>query len=199
MDKVKLEFKTPKNKIVEYNGVEFEVTPLLGLTQQIIIINKYLEAYFENRTDDKATPMSKYNYIEAEYTLANYIIQLTTNIDVTDATYELMLDTRLLDTITSEIYNYKELRSRLDYIINEIKEQKNLDKSVGAILDSAVSDIKDLISNFSDINITPEQLEEVKNVGENMIKELQQSAILPLNTVDEPIVKKAGRKKKSSV
>lgn len=196
MDKVKLELKIPKNKIIEHNGVEIEVTPYLTFTQQIFIINAYLDVYFGVKNESIVTPLSKYNYFEAEYTLANYIIQLTTNIDVTDASYDSMLDSHLLSKITREIYNYGDLDERLRHMVNEIKEQKNIEKSVGSVIDKAFEEVKEILSNFS--NITPEDLEKVQNTASEMIQELKESAILPVDATDEILPAKKTRKHKSA-
>lgn len=175
MNKVKLEFKLPKNKTIEHNGTEIEVMPFMRIAEQIVLINRYLFEYFgENK--EKVIESVRYNYLEAEFNLKNYIFQSNTNIDYESLENDIYMDCELWEKITSEILNYKEFRKNLDHVVSEVKEQIALDNSLGVVLERLVEKGYGVLEKFSEI--TPEEIEKLQKSGVELSKQLEESSIL---------------------
>ena len=178
MDKVKLEFKVPENKLIEYNGLTIEITPLLTIAQQVFLINRYIDEYF-NKTENALIKNPKYNYFEAELNLKNYILQTNTNIDAGNLDNDVYADGAFWDRITSEIINYDDFRYTLDIIIDEIKEQITLDNSVGKVISGLVDKAYEILNKLSDIS--PEEIEKLQQTGTRLIEDLKNSSVLGNN------------------
>jgi hypothetical protein len=195
MDKVKLELKLPKNKIVEYNGVEFEVIPFFSYSQQAFLIERYLEEYFTIR-EDTLNPSSKYNYLDAEYKLMYFIIDMNTSIDIDSLPNELCVDSYLSNKIVSEIVGFYDFKEKLSLIVEEVKEQNRLKNSVGTVLSDLIDKAYLLLDKFSEIQ--PESIDKAREAGLELIKKLQESSILgsEVSPVLPIIAEKKTRKKR---
>ena len=84
MDKVKMELKIPKNKIIEYNGVEFEVIPFMGMAEQAVLIEKYMSDYFDT-SDIKTVKQTEFDYLNFDY-LVNAVESIAMNKNLTPST-----------------------------------------------------------------------------------------------------------------
>jgi len=176
-DKVKLEFTAPKNVKVNYNGITIEVNPFLTTAQQVFLISKYLEEYFnKNEKEENLTSESKYSHLNAEYSMINYILQLKTNIDTENLDNNFYSDTDFTQKITASITNYFDFRNKLNFIINEIKQQNVLDSSVGTVLSNLIEKALVILDKFSEIS--PEELEKARDAGLELLEKLEKSKIL---------------------
>jgi hypothetical protein len=188
-NKVKLEIKTPENKTIEYNGVNIEINPFIDFSNQVLLINAYIEDYFGDTTDI-AIQKTKYHIFESECKLKNYIIQLNTNIDMSDVDNDIYVDNVLWYAITEEIINWNTFKSNLDNVVSEIKEQIKLDNSLGKVL----SDILEKAEGFIDqINkISPDDIKELQEVGTGLINDLEKANIMrnpsDLSAVEQPLI-----------
>jgi len=174
-NKVKLDFTIPEQVIVKYNDAEIKVTPFLTTAQQIFLINKYTEEYFEKETSG-FIENSEYEYLNAEYTLVNYIFQLVTNIDTETLDNDFYSDAVFIASITSCITNYFDFRNKLNFIINEIKQQNALKSSVGNVLEGLVEKAYGIMDKISDIS--PEEIEKAKESGLELLKKLEDSSVI---------------------
>lgn len=175
MDKIKLEFKAPEKEKIEYNGVKIEVTPYLDFIQQTGLINKYVEDYF-GEIENKLIVQSPYNFIEAEYNLKVYVIQTVTNIDVDTLVVEIVSDENLFDEISNCIYNYEDFLYRLKTVVNEIKSEISMRKSVGQVIDKVAGQLSGILSMFAEMS--PEEIKELQEEGRNLLSELDNSAVI---------------------
>lgn len=163
MEKIKLEYKVPKNVSFEWNGNNIEVQPYLDLPQQSVLIKKYLMEYFNEgyamrEPEDVILSDSKYCYLEAEYSLMNLLLHLVTNIEVQENDFDLNVydSSDLYNQVISRIKNYDSFKERLNRIILDIKEEEAQQKSIGTVLDSIADRLYLVLDNFS--NITPENI-----------------------------------------
>ena len=177
MDKVKMEFKAPEKKILEYNGISFELDPFLTSGEQIYLINNYIETYFKYPTN-KLVNASEYAYLEAEYGLFNLILMNKTNIDATVGNFseDLFSDDLFIARVINNINNYGDFRNKLSYIINEIKQQEALKNSVGKVLDELVEKAYSVLAKLTDI--TPEELAKMQESSLSLLKQVEESSIL---------------------
>jgi len=102
-NKVKLEFVFPNRKVIEYNSVEIQVDTFLTTSQQVFLINRYIEEYFQESSVN-FVKSSEYSYLTAEYNMINYIFQLLTNVDT--------------DNLDDNIYSDSVLLKHMEYWIN---------------------------------------------------------------------------------
>jgi hypothetical protein len=190
MDKIKLEIKTPENTTIEYNGVSIEINPFIDFSTQVLLINEYVKDLFGD-ISEIVIPGTKNHIFEAECRLKNYIIQLNTNIDMSEIDNNIYVDDLLWYTINEKLYNYNTFRKSLDAVVHEIKEQEKLDNSLGKVLSDILEKAKDFLNQIE--NISPEDIKELQSVGTGLIKDLQESSVLrnpsDLASLDTPLVK----------
>jgi hypothetical protein len=173
-NKVKLELKLPENKEIEYNGVKIEIKPFLSLPHQVFLINRYVEEYFVNNKN--MVGGSECDYIGAECSLKNYILQGCTNVDVEGFDNDLYADDSLWGKIYKEIINYYSFRGNLYAVIQEIKEQKEIKSSLGEVISNLIDKIIPILDEIKDI--TPEQIKELQDKSSQLMKDLQESAVI---------------------
>ena len=174
VSKVKLEFKLPDKKVINYNGVNIEIIPLLTFAQQAVIANAYISEYFSS--EPSVINKIENRIFEADYTLKNYVFQISTNLETESMDNNVYADTVLWGKITSEIVNYPDFKNKLDHFVYAINEQNTLKQSVGTILSDLVNRGYEIIQQFSDRN--PEAIEKVVEETKSLIKKLEDSSIL---------------------
>jgi len=187
MDKIKLEFKAPEIKRTIYKGNEIQVFPFLSLPKQGFLINSYLREYLTPK-ENRLIEFSKYNYLEAEFSLINYIYDLNTNIEAKDIDLDVVADVELWNIVKKEITNFEDFRNKLDYIVKQLREDIALGASVGSVLDSLVEKGVSILEKFSEL--TPETINMAKETGLQLMEKLEESSILGES---KPV--KRGRKK----
>lgn len=175
MDKVKLEFKIPKNVTIEYNGIEVVVFPYLDTATQIVLINSYLRDFFVKEGEGLIIS-SETDFLTAEFKMMNYILQVCTNIDTDDINGDIYSDPFFWEKIISTITNYQMFRERLSFILEEIRRQIKMKLSTGIVLSEFVEKFYKVLDNFS--NITPEELENARKTGIEIMEELKKSNLL---------------------
>jgi hypothetical protein len=184
MEKKVFELKQPKIIEIEFSGNIIEVTPYITRLQVAGMINNYLMAYF--MSDRKSVPvtMSTRNFLDAEYALKLDIIDNLTNIKVLENNklifdIDLAIANGLYSKIQNSIVNYGEFYSFLKFILDDIENQLALEKSLGSVIDGLMSKIQEILGNFSDSleNMKPEDLDKAKMLGQDLLKQLNESPI----------------------
>jgi hypothetical protein len=189
MDKVKLEIKTPENKIIEYDGVSIEINPFIDFSEEVLLINEYIKDFFGDITEI-VVEKTKYHVFEAECRLMFYIIQLNTNIDMSDVDNNIYVDDKLWEMITREITNYWNFKRRLDEVVYEVKEQEKLDNSLGKVLSDLLAKAEGFIDQIN--KISPDDIKELQNVGMGLIDDLEKANIMrnpsDLASIEQPLI-----------
>lgn len=188
MEKVKLEFKLPKSKKIEYGDITIEVVPFITTSQQVFLINQYVNDLFKEEGGEG----TGYNYLDAEYNLVNYLYQMVTNIDTDEMSPDIYSDHGLFDLVTSSIYNYNDFIMKLEKVVEGKKESIALENSLGNVLSKFVDKAYAILDKVS--NISPEEIKKLQDTGMEIANKLEKSSIL----TGEP-VKKARRKKLDNV
>jgi len=188
MDKVKLEYKAPEMVTEAYNGVGFEINPILSAENQVGLINQYIETYF-GENEEKFVVESEYSYLEAELQLFNMIVQLNTNIDIDSVVLEMYAEMSLSSKVLGSIQNYGDFRNKLNYVINEIKQQESLRNSIGKVVSDLVAKGYDVLNKLTDIS--PETIEALQKTGLELANTLKESSVLgeggiPASKEEEP-------------
>lgn len=187
--RVKVEIKVPQNKTIEYNGVTIEINPYIDFAEQILLINEYVNDLF-SESNEILVPKTKNHIFEAECRLKNYIIQINTNIDMSNIDNNIYIDDFLWAVLMREISNYSEFRKRLDYVVFEVREQIKLENSLGQVLSDILEKVQGFVEQIE--KISPEDIKQLQEVGTGMISELEKTSILrnpnDLTALDTPLI-----------
>ena len=195
-EKVKLSFKRPKTKTIEYGETTFTLIPFISISQQVILIENYLTAYFGF---DKNLPRlidgTQYDLISAEYNLFHSLFQMLTNVDIESLDTDMYDSTNLLELILGEIKNYPEFKERLESAVAGVEREFALSKSTGAVIESFSGKLLEVLESFS--KFTPEEVEKVR---ETSLELLDKSRILSSESgVPVALPERKSRKKRSGV
>jgi len=175
MEKVKLTAKESKKAGILYNGQRVEVDTFMALGQQAILIKNYVDEYFADNPE-RLIQGSEYNYLEAEYNLMDYILQTCTNINTEDLDEEVYANTDLFDMVVSEISNFDVFKQRLYKVVQDVKERKAIENSIGKIVGGLVEKAYALLDELAKLN--PEEISKIQNTGKELIEELKKNSIV---------------------
>jgi hypothetical protein len=179
-NKIEIKFEMPKSKTITYNGVTITVVPFLTPAQQTFLISRYLNDYFAPKREDSLVAESPYNYLEAEYSLRNYLLQGLTNINAEKLDNNIYGDSTFWHQITGAIENYDYFRYSLDYIVKEVKAAK--ENTLAQTFKEFFEKIEQVIQGLA--SITPEEIEKAGKENEKLLEELKKSSILsPKNPI----------------
>lgn len=148
--KKEIEFKSVDAVEVTFGNEKIKVKPYLSMTDQVTILTVYLEEYFSNANT---------GIINSEFKLIMGVLDYCTDINVDKLSLnDIMANYKLWKEINSKIVNYGDFRAWIAKTIDEIREQKRLEKSLGNVVEK----ILEFISNLKDVS--PEMLEQVKSL-----------------------------------
>lgn len=149
-NKKQVTFKAVGYAEVVFQDQTIKVKPYLSLTDQVAVLTAYLEEYFSS--DASAV-------IRSEFKLILAVLDYCTDIDVEKLSLnDIMANFKLWKEINSKIVNYGDFRAWIAKTIEEIREQKRLEKSLGNVVEKVL----EFISNLKDVS--PEMLEQVKSL-----------------------------------
>lgn len=149
-NKKEVTFKAVGHAEVVFQEQTIKVKPYLSLTDQMAVLTAYLEEYFS--PDASAV-------IRSEFKLILAVLDYCTDIDVEKLSLnDIMANFKLWKEINSKIVNYGDFRSLAARTIDELKEQKRLEKSLGNVAEK----ILEFINNLKDIS--PEMLDKAKEL-----------------------------------
>lgn len=188
MEKIKLQFKLPETKTFEYSeGVTIEVVPFLTTAQQTFIISQYIEDMFNSAPEENPLANLETNVLVAEFNLRNYVYQAVSNIDVEDMDANLYSDNFLWQGVTDLIVNYWEFIGRLSDAVEAKWHEKDLETSVGTVLEGLVSRGYELLEEFAKID--PQVIQDGTNAILESVDKLEKSSVLRKATEDVSVQK----------
>jgi len=173
--KVKLDVKPQEKEIIEYNGVKIEVDSVMSAGQQTILIKHYVDEYFAYNSE-RLIDNSQYNYLDAEYNLMNYILQLCTNVDTANLDEDIYSDFEFWRKISGAIKNIDDFKHKLHRVVQDIKEQKAIENSVGEVVNKLVEKAYVILNKVSEIS--PEDIAKLQDTGKELIEKLQESSVV---------------------
>lgn len=166
LEKQKFAFKNVDFAEVNFNGQVIKIKPYLSLTDQAALLSVYLEEYFSKEES---------RIVEAEYKIVLGVLDFCTNIEISDLKMnDLFANYKLWDEIKKKISNYGEFRALVARTVDEIKETKRIEKSLGSVLEG----IFDKLSNLLNSDISPESIEKVQQ----LLKQVEESKIFKTAT-----------------
>lgn len=149
-NKQKVTFKAVEYAEITFQNQVIKVKPYLSLTDQAAITAVYLENYF---SEDAS------RVINSEIKLILAILDFCTSIDIENLSInDIMANFKLWKEINSKIVNYGDYRALLAKTIEEIKESKRIEKSLGNVVDKVIEFFNSLGE------ISPEMLDKAKEL-----------------------------------
>lgn len=160
-NKQKIEFKEPEYQEVVFGKYKIKVKPYLSLADQMALTQVYLEEYFGK---------DQTRILESEYKLVYGVFDFCTDVNIESMTINgLLSNHKLWEEVKSKIKNYGEFRALLARTIEEVKESKRIEKSLGTVLES----LFDRLSSLLNTDISPESIEKVQQ----LLKDVEESKI----------------------
>lgn len=197
MEKIVMTFETPKNKEVLINGTKVEVKPYLSISEQIEIADDYVSAYFYSDEEHKYISSTEWNSFGAEYILKIAILDKLTNIDVDQFDLDGFNFTDIFDNIISHVFNYCSFRESLYEIVESIKEQKRLEKSLGKTIDSLAMKAEEFFINMKNVDVDSLSRESIALLNE--IKESGVGRILSEAQIEKDKNKQKTKRKTKKI
>jgi hypothetical protein len=176
MKKTEKGIATPENVIIETHGVEIEIKPFISLAEMVGLIQSYVSTYFHSTKKD--IDEDSFDVINAEYTLKLQIVDLFTSLPI-EGDFDNIFYSGVYGEIENKIENYWEFRGILEEVVSNIKEQIAQKNSIGSMLDSLYGKVQVLVEQLISAteNLTPEQLEKLKETGKELVDKISQNPI----------------------
>lgn len=177
MEKKQISLSKKEDEKILYQGYSIFVNPHITQAEKIELINRYIHSYFYPDEQYLFISGSRYDYINAEFDLIMHIVELKTSIKIDESfDFDDFMTSGLWKMIVEKIDNYYNLLEDLDRVVSDIKEQMNLDKSIGKVIDDLSSKIYDLIFDFSNKieNLDPDKM---KSAGIELLNQIEKSPV----------------------
>lgn len=179
MEKKKFEFVSDENfDTIVYQGNKITVTKQLSYSHRVALTDRFVTDYFFSSTDTNPISTSKYDLFGAELSLIIATLDFATNIDVRNKefNFEDFMVTGLWEEIKKCIVNWNDFRSDLDRVVQDIKEQMTLEKSLGYVIEETIDKISFLIQQVSE-KVTNEDVDKLREVAKEIADELSKSPV----------------------
>jgi len=193
MEKIVVNFSKQEKSTFDFDGQTIEVAPYIPGSLGGFLIDQYVKEYFYSATDQKILPDLLRNYLGAQLHLKLTILDRLTNIQISnenDPNYTDFICVALWDSVVQEIKNYWEFSESLSCVVDEIKEEIKIEKSVGGVIGGVASKINELLEKLN--SISPEEMKGMAETASKTLKELETSKAASLFV-------EAGRNKASKV
>ncbi len=178
MDKKALKFDENRVESFLYGENSIQVKNYLSLAEMGVLVMQYLNELFDPEEEKNLN----YKYMNAEYTLYLNVIDLCTSIKLFEddgITPLFTIDTFISNPILwkeikSRIKNYDDFYDKLQSIVEERKEQRRLDVSIGKIINNGYTKLMEFLSGLNGEAMSDESIEKVKG----LLKEINESPVL---------------------
>lgn len=184
MEKITIDLKEIEFQAFQFNGIDILIKPYLGMLDKIGIAMEYLSLLFEE--DSEVTT----KYYISEYALILQIVDIVTNIDVTDIQTDLLIYSGLWDEIKKKIVNYESFRYDLNRLILFYQNEKNAEISIGAVVERLGNKFAESMKDISQADI-----KELKETSETFVDALNKLNDTAPGIVKDRVVKRSKAKK----
>jgi hypothetical protein len=181
----------PDSEVLKFDNIKIILRPYLTINEKSSIIKEYIDILFDPDNDNIID-----KYLCAENTLILHIMDVCTNLKIDENIgVDLIIESGLWNNVRERIAKYGIFRNDLEKIIDFVREQNVINKSVGNILDKFAIKVMDILNQIPDLDTNS-----VKEVAEKFTMELEKlNQTVP--GITKTVVKaplKRGRKKKES-
>ena len=178
MDKQKIPFIRDENafETVKYGNFDILINPFLTYSQRITLVEKYLETYFNPDENFHYIQDLKFDRFNAEMELILRTLDMKTNIELEDFDFDAFMASGMWSEIKARIINFNTLLDDIEIAVEEVKEQKRLDKALGSVLEQIFLDVSMFVSELREgvENLDADKLEKV---SKDILKEIEKSPI----------------------
>lgn len=165
MKKQKISLEDKKWARIDFNDNEIKVYPYISLSNKINLIKSYIESFFSDGD-------FYISYIQAEYSLILEVVDLCTDLDITDLKIDGIINSALWEKIKASIKNYDDFRKDLDTVVRIMREDLAIKKSVGSAIDKFSEKAFSLIDKFSELDLSNENVGKlIESLNEISVKE----------------------------
>lgn len=185
MEKSTFEFHPNKNVRIDFQGHDIVIDPNISIATKKVLTTDYIETFFDENDQDVVS-----RFVKAEYVIMLGIIDVNTNVDISNIGVDLIISSGLWNIVKQNIKNYDAFYADLMYLVSYVREQKALEQSVGQSLDRIMDDVNALIDKLLNVDFSKEGIADLLktlNVEKDNINEI----------VDPSKTKKRGRPKAS--
>ena len=155
MEKISIELSAPKEKKFELGDQMIVVDPYISLSTRRILIQEYL-SIFLNELDDLTE-----RYLKAKNVFMMIVIDLNTNIDISNLGVDAILKNDLWNLLRGHILNLGETEKELKEVVEYALKEKEMQKSIGYNFDRVSNKISDLLDKVSDTDLSKEGIAEL--------------------------------------
>jgi len=171
-EKIKIKVSKRSNAIVNFFGREIIVNPIITIPEQKNILSTAFNSMF---SEGKKGIWDEYFF---EVSFRYGVLSFKTNIDLSemrdDDLGEIMWG-EFYDKVSSSIINYKEVKDSIYLSLNNEIKRYAVDNSISGIVNSLVEKVLPILEQFKDIS--PEKLDEFKNMANDIIEKIKQEPI----------------------
>lgn len=164
MEKIKIDLKKIEYETFKFNNVDINIKPYLSMLDKVGLAMEYLSTLFNGEDSDISS-----RYFISEYALILQIVDIISNIDVSDINADFLIYSSLWDEIKKRIVNYESFRYDLNRIILFYQNDKNLELSAGVVLDKLANKASETMDKISSLDS-----KELKETSENFVNALNQ-------------------------
>jgi hypothetical protein len=176
---------------------EFKIKPYLSLDNKEELAEIYIRHIFEKNEGEYSYIL---NEIRAEYSIVTGITNLCTDLSINfsdgSAGADALIGSGLWDVIKKQIINYDDFRKELSDILNHIKEDNILERSIGTTFDKVADAVMELIEQFSHADISDEGMKKAAETFKSSLETLQMES--PISSSSSIIPEKKPRKSRTS-
>jgi hypothetical protein len=172
MEKQKINIRPEKNIILDFQGNEIIIEPYIKLSNKFVLMETYLDGFF-----DETSNMAS-RYLKAKNSCILGIIDLQTNIDISNLNIDLVLGSKLWDAIKIKISNYEELETEINTVVKYILDQK----SISVSFDRIALQISQFMDKISQLDLSKEGMAELfktLDIERNKINEIVNPSLVP--------------------
>lgn len=183
MEKRTVEFKTPENVVIKREGLGITIKPFLSLAEMSGIINEYCSTYFSPvlKEDSKSIKMDSWRYFDADFAMKLAVLDFCTDMTVTEGAFEnLFYDESIYNAVTKEILNYNTFLMLLYGVVDNIKKQIEIKKSIGAVVEGLGEKLASLLSQVSESieAFKPEDIDALKKAGSELVDKIAENPMV---------------------
>lgn len=169
----KTAFKMPKTEIIDTEFLEqkIQIKNVLSIEEQMALTRDYIESYFAIN-DGKS--FGRYNFIEADLLLKVGLIDNLTSIDTDAKGFDInaMEASGVMEVIEMHVLNLGYFMDRLEETVVIIEEEKESEKALGSVIDSALSKLSEFASK---LNV--EDIDKIKEGVADILQQVEKSPV----------------------
>lgn len=184
-EKLNIDFVPAEEVEFKFAGHKIAVSPFFSFKDKLLFITEYVNYLFTESEEDISI-----RYLVAEHGLMMDIINRCTNIDVEQVDFDNLVASGFWNQVKARIADYEDFRKELNSAVEIKRYEKQLEKSVGAIVENIADKLTIALQKISESDV-----ESLKKTTEEFSKKLEELN----NTVPGILGKPArGRKKKEN-